>query len=110
MARWRAGVAVLARQRCPTQSGDTIGAIASGSSGEGIVWASFLALVFLVPCALVLSGTSAAFPAEGGRHHRVELASGRARATVAVVLCWTTDPIWLGGSLAFSPLPRATPG
>ena len=79
---------------------DTIGLMASGG-GEGVVWASFLALAFLVPYALVFSETSAAFPAEGGAYHWVKLASGRAWASVAVVLYWITNPIWLGGSLAF---------
>ena len=79
---------------------DTIGLMASGG-GEGIVWASFLAVAFLVPYALVFSETSAAFPAEGGPYHWVKLAFGRAWASVAVVLYWITNPIWLGGSLAF---------
>ncbi|MGY1809280.1 APC family permease [Blastococcus sp. SYSU D00669] len=79
---------------------DTIGLMASGG-GEGVVWASFLAVAFLVPYALVFSETSAAFPAEGGPYHWVKLAFGRAWAAVAVVLYWITNPIWLGGSLAF---------
>src|SRR4051794_32522208 len=79
---------------------DTIGLMASGG-GEGIVWASFLAVAFLIPYALVFSETSAAFPAEGGPYHWVKLAFGRAWGAVAVVLYWITNPIWLGGSLAF---------
>src|SRR3954451_25385378 len=79
---------------------DTIGLMASGG-GEGIIWASFLAVAFLVPYALVFSETSAAFPAEGGAYHWVKLAFGRGWAAVAVVLYWITNPIWLGGSLAF---------
>ncbi|SES73320.1 APC family permease [Geodermatophilus poikilotrophus] len=79
---------------------DTIGLMASGG-GEGVVWATFLALAFLVPYALVFSETSAAFPAEGGPYHWVKLAFGRAWGAVAVVLYWITNPIWLGGSLAF---------
>src|SRR3954447_23262668 len=79
---------------------DTSGLMASGG-GEGVVWASFLALAFLVPYALVFSETSAAFPAEGGPYYWVKLAFGRAWGAVAVVLYWITNPIWLGGSLAF---------
>jgi amino acid transporter len=79
---------------------DTIGLMASGG-GEGVVWASFLAVAFLVPYALVFSETSAAFPAEGGPYYWVKVAFGRAWASVAVVLYWVTNPIWLGGSLAF---------
>src|SRR5690349_12607183 len=58
---------------------DTIGLMASGG-GEGVVWASFLAVAFLVPYALVFSETSAAFPAEGGPYYWVKLAFGRAWA------------------------------
>ena len=79
---------------------DTIGLMASGG-GEGVLWASFLAVVFLVPYAFIFSETSAAFPAEGGPYFWVKLAFGRVWASIAVVLYWVTNPIWLGGSLAF---------
>src|SRR3954468_18822376 len=79
---------------------DTIGLMASGG-GEGVVWAAFLAGRFLIPSALVFPEPSAAFPAEGGPYHWVKLAFGRAWGAVAVVLYWITNPIWLGGSLAF---------
>lgn len=79
---------------------DTIGLMASGG-GEGVVWATGLAFAFLVPYALVFAETSAAFPAEGGPYHWVKLAFGRAAGAVAVILYWITNPIWLGGSLAF---------
>src|SRR3954451_21600039 len=78
---------------------DTIGLMASGG-GEGVVWAAFLAVAFLLPYALVFSEPSAAFPAEGGPYHWVKLAFGRAWGAVAGVLYWITNPIWLGGSLA----------
>lgn len=74
--------------------------MASGG-GEGVVWASLLAVAFLLPYALVFSETSAVYPADGGPYQWVKLVFGRAWASVAVVLYWVTNPIWLGGSLAF---------
>jgi glutamate:GABA antiporter len=79
---------------------DTIGSIASGG-GQALVWAIVLAGTFLVPYAMVFAETGAAFPQEGGPYQWVKLAFGRGWAAIATVMYWITNPIWLGGSLAF---------
>lgn len=79
---------------------DTIGVMATGGP-PGALWALFLGLVFLVPYATVFAETAAAFPAQGGPYRWVKLAFGRRWAAIAVMLYWITNPIWLGGSLAF---------
>lgn len=79
---------------------DTIGLLAS-SGAQGLLWAAFLAVAFLIPYALVFAETSAAHPGQGGPYQWVRLAFGRFWAAIAVVFYWITNPIWLGGSLAF---------
>ncbi|MEH3076256.1 MAG: APC family permease [Quadrisphaera sp.] len=79
---------------------DTIGLLAS-SGAQGLLWSAFLAVAFLVPYALVFADTSAAHPGEGGPYQWVREAFGRFWAAIAVVFYWITNPIWLGGSLAF---------
>ena len=79
---------------------DTIGSIASGG-GQALIWAVVLAGTFLIPYAMVFAETGAAFPQEGGPYQWVKLAFGRPWAAIATVMYWITNPIWLGGSLAF---------
>jgi amino acid transporter len=79
---------------------DTIGSIAGGG-GQALVWAVVLAGTFLIPYAMVFAETGAAFPQEGGPYQWVKLSFGRGWAGVATVMYWITNPIWLGGSLAF---------
>lgn len=81
-------------------SADSIAVLASGGL-EGVTWAAIIGVAFLVPYAMVFAETAAAHPAEGGPYQWVSLAFGRVWAAVASMLYWITNPIWLGGSLAF---------
>ncbi|MFF7140611.1 APC family permease [Streptomyces nodosus] len=79
---------------------DTVGQIATGG-GQAATWTAALALLFLVPYALVFAETGAAFPQEGGPYVWVKLALGRRAAALTTLFYWVTNPIWLGGSLVF---------
>ncbi|MGW0995943.1 APC family permease [Streptomyces sp. NPDC002523] len=79
---------------------DTVGQIATGG-GEAATWTAALALLFLVPYALLFAETGAAFPQEGGPYVWVRLAFGRPAAALTTLFYWVTNPIWLGGSLVF---------
>lgn len=81
-------------------SADSIAVLASGGP-EGLVWSAFIGVAFLVPSALVFAETSSTYPEEGGPYQWVRRAFGRTWASIAVILYWITNPIWLGGSLAF---------
>lgn len=79
---------------------DTIATIAKGGS-QSLFWAVFVALTFLIPIAMIMAETGSAFPEEGGLYQWVKFAYGRLPASIASVLYWITNPIWLGGSLCF---------
>ncbi|WP_051886816.1 APC family permease [Streptomyces hygroscopicus] len=79
---------------------DTLGQIATGG-GEAATWTAVIALFFLIPYALLFAETGAAFPQEGGPYVWVKLALGRPAAALTTLMYWVTNPIWLGGSLAF---------
>jgi glutamate:GABA antiporter len=81
-------------------SGDSIAVLAAGGP-EGLVWSAFIGVAFLVPSAFVFAETSSTYPEEGGPYQWVRRAFGTSWAAVAVILYWITNPIWLGGSLAF---------
>jgi len=80
---------------------DTLGLVAS-SGPQGFFWLVLLALVFVFPYALVLSEVGSAFTEEGGPYEWVKNAFGRSHGAVAAVLYWVTNPLWVGGSLAFA--------
>ncbi|UQA90987.1 APC family permease [Streptomyces halobius] len=79
---------------------DVIGQIASGG-GQSVTWIAVMAVSFLLPYALIFAETGAAFPYEGGPYAWVELAFGRLVAALTSMFYWVTNPVWLGGSLAF---------
>jgi amino acid transporter len=81
-------------------SADSIAVLAAGGP-EGLVWSAFIGIAFLVPSAFVFAETSSTYPEEGGPYQWVRRAFGRTWASIAVMLYWITNPIWLGGSLAF---------
>ena len=50
---------------------------------------------------LVMAEVGSAFTQEGGPYEWVKLAFGRFHGGIAAVLYWVTNPLWVGGSLAF---------
>jgi amino acid transporter len=79
---------------------DTLGTVAS-NGWQGFTWLALLAVLFVLPYALLMSEVGAAFTQEGGPYEWVKLAFGRFQGAVAAVLYWVTNPLWVGGSLAF---------
>ena len=68
---------------------------------EGFLWLVVLAVVFVAPYMLVMSEIGSAFTQEGGPYEWTKLAFGRMHAGIAAILYWVTNPLWVGGSLAF---------
>ena len=79
---------------------DLIGQAASNGP-EAFFWAIVLAVLFLVPYALIMAETGAAFTMEGGPYEWVKMAMGRFWAALNTMFYWVTNPLWVGGSLAF---------
>jgi amino acid transporter len=79
---------------------DTIGYISSFGA-ETFTWMLVLVPVFVVPYALLMAEMGGAFVREGGPYHWMRLAWGRTASALGAVLYWITNPLWLGGSLAF---------
>ena len=79
---------------------DTVGKVAA-SGPEGFVWLAVLALLFVAPYMLVMAEVGSAFTMEGGPYEWVRLAFGRVHGGICAILYWVTNPLWVGGSLAF---------
>ncbi|MDX6686526.1 MAG: glutamate:GABA antiporter [Baekduia sp.] len=79
---------------------DTLGLVAQNGP-QGFTWLIVLAVLFVAPYALIMSEVGAAFTQEGGPYEWTKMAFGRLHASVAAVLYWVTNPLWVGGSLAF---------
>src|SRR5436309_1839427 len=79
---------------------DTLGTVASNGP-QGFFWLIMLAVVFVLPYALVIAEVGSAFTQEGGPYEWTKLAFNRFHGTLAAVLYWITNPLWVGGSLAF---------
>src|SRR5271154_6254597 len=77
---------------------DTLGTVASNGP-QGFVWLVVLALVFVLPYALLMAEAGSPFPQEGGPYEWVKLAFGRFAGAIAAILYWVTNPLWVGGSL-----------
>src|SRR6476646_9053049 len=78
----------------------TLGLVAQ-QGPQGFFWLFVLALVFVAPYMLVMAEVGSAFTMEGGPYEWVKLAFGRFHGGIAAVLYWVTNPLWVGGSLAF---------
>lgn len=79
---------------------DTLGLVAA-SGPQGFTWLILLAVLFVFPYALVLAELGSTFTEEGGPYEWVKMSFGRFQASIAAVFYWVTNPLWVGGSLAF---------
>lgn len=79
---------------------DTIGYI-STFGAQTFTWMLVLVPLFVLPYALLMAEMGGAFVREGGPYHWMRLAWGRGASSLGAVLYWVTNPLWLGGSLAF---------
>lgn len=80
---------------------DTIAQIAGLGGAQAFTWAVVLVVTFMFPYALVMAELGSTFSQEGGPYVWVRLAFGKAAAAVSTMFYWITNPVWLGGSLAF---------
>jgi glutamate:GABA antiporter len=80
---------------------DTLGIVASNGA-EGFTWLIVLAIVFVAPYMLLMAEAGSAFTMEGGPYEWVKMAFGRLHGCITAVLYWITNPLWVGGSLAFT--------
>jgi glutamate:GABA antiporter len=79
---------------------DTLGQV-SGFGASTFSWLVLLAVFFLFPYAIIMAELGTTFTQEGGPYEWMKMAWGRATAGVGSVLYWVTNPLWVGGSLAF---------
>ena len=79
---------------------ETLGQV-STYGAEAFTWALVLAVAFLIPYGLIFAEVGAAFSEEGGAYTWVRNAFGRPAAAIASLLTWVTQPVWVGGSMAF---------
>ncbi|WHU47824.1 APC family permease [Gordonia sp. L191] len=79
---------------------DMVGEISS-FGGETFTWLLVLALLWMIPYGLVTAELGSAFPDEGGLYEWVKRAFGRLPGSIATVMYWSINPLWIGGSLAF---------
>ena len=79
---------------------ETLGQV-SGFGPETFTWALVLAVFFLLPYGLIFAETGGAFTGEGGVYVWCRKAFGRPVAAIAALLTWVTQPVWVGGSMAF---------
>ncbi|WP_028933119.1 APC family permease [Pseudonocardia spinosispora] len=78
---------------------ETLGQV-SLFGAQALTWALVLAIVFLIPYALIFAEVGAAFREEGGAYTWVRDAFGRGAGAIAALLTWVTQPVWVGGSIA----------
>jgi glutamate:GABA antiporter len=79
---------------------DTLGLVASNGP-EGFLWLVVTAILFVAPYMLLMAEVGSTFTQEGGPYEWVKLAFGRFHGGIAAILYWVTNPLWVGGSLAF---------
>ena len=77
---------------------DTIGLIAAAGP-EAFSWMAVLAIVFLIPSAMVIAELSSTFTYQGGPYMWIRLAFGRWVGALSAAISWFKSPIWFGGVL-----------
>ncbi|HLX18722.1 MAG TPA: APC family permease [Gaiellaceae bacterium] len=80
---------------------DTLGSVASNGP-QGFLWLVVLAILFVAPYMLLTAEVGAAFTQEGGPYEWTKMAFGRLHGGIFSILYWITNPLWVGGSLAFT--------
>lgn len=73
----------------------------SGFGGETFTWTLVLAVTFMIPYGLIFAETGGAFTDEGGVYIWTKKAFGRVTAAIASLFTWVTQPVWVGGAMAF---------
>jgi amino acid transporter len=80
---------------------DTLGTVAK-QGPQGFLWLLVTAVLFVAPYMLLMAEVGSAFTQEGGPYEWTKLAFGRLQGGIAAILYWVTNPLWVGGSLAFT--------
>ncbi|MGJ3402250.1 APC family permease [Glutamicibacter sp. Je.9.36] len=73
----------------------------SGFGAETFTWTFILAITFMIPYGLIFAETGGTFTEEGGVYVWTRMAFGRVVAAIAALLTWVTQPVWVGGAMAF---------
>ncbi|ASN38002.1 amino acid permease [Arthrobacter sp. 7749] len=73
----------------------------SGFGGETFTWTVVLAITFMIPYGLIFAETGGTFTEEGGVYIWTKMAFGRVVAAIASLFTWVTQPVWVGGAMAF---------
>ncbi|NJC23665.1 amino acid transporter [Arthrobacter pigmenti] len=73
----------------------------SGFGGETFTWTLILAITFMIPYGLIFAETGGAFTEEGGVYVWTKMAYGRVVAAITSLFTWVTQPVWVGGAMAF---------
>jgi amino acid transporter len=79
---------------------DTLGTVATNGP-EGFFWLVLTAILFVAPYMLLMAEVGSTFTQEGGPYEWTKMAFGRFHGGIAAILYWVTNPLWVGGSLAF---------
>ena len=77
---------------------DTV-AFTASTGGQSIIWLGVSFLIFLIPYGMLVAELGSAFPVEGGPYAWTRMAFGRLPGSIAAVLYWLSNPIWVGGTL-----------
>ncbi len=80
---------------------DTLGSV-SNRGPAAFFWLVLLAVIFLLPYALLMAEIGSAFTLEGGPYEWMKMAWGRMAGALGAMLYWVTNPIWVGGSLVLT--------
>ncbi len=78
---------------------DTLGAVSSNGA-QALTWLLISAITFLVPYGLLTAELGSTFTQEGGVYEWCKMAGGRYFASLAAMLYWISNPLWVGGTLA----------
>lgn len=73
----------------------------SGFGVETFTWTLVLAITFLIPYGLIFAEVGGTFTEEGGVYVWTKMAYGRVAAAVTALFTWVTQPVWVGGAMAF---------